>query len=97
MSDVVGGCPRDADFQRFFVEACRSELDDVGMGWGRKWGKRLRSDWLTAGTVDEAGYSVRYDKKPQMPHRSEWKRHSRKFVLMLSRTAFRNAWETSVL
>ncbi len=43
VSDDVGGCPRDADFRRNLVGACRSELDDVGVGWGKDWGKKDRS------------------------------------------------------
>jgi hypothetical protein len=44
--DDVGGCPRYADFRGILVEACRSESDDVGVGWGKDWGKRSRSNWL---------------------------------------------------
>ncbi len=39
----VGGCPRDADFRTNLLEACRSESDDVGVGWGKDWGKRSKS------------------------------------------------------
>jgi hypothetical protein len=28
------------------VVACRPESDDVGVGWGKDWGKRSRSKWL---------------------------------------------------
>jgi hypothetical protein len=31
----VGECHRDADLRRILVEACRSESDDVGVGWGK--------------------------------------------------------------
>jgi hypothetical protein len=27
------------------VEACRSESDDVGVGWGKDWGKRSKSTY----------------------------------------------------
>ena len=27
------------------VEVCRSESDDVGVGWGKDWGKRSKSNW----------------------------------------------------
>ena len=40
----VGGRPRDAGFRGSLVEACRSESDDVGVGWGKDWGKRSKSD-----------------------------------------------------
>ena len=76
----VGGCPRDADFRRILVGACRSESGDVGVGWGRKWGKRSRSDWLTSGPVHGAEDGVRPDKWPQVLHRSEWKMTSRKSI-----------------
>jgi len=42
VSDHVGGCPRDADFRTNLVEACRSESNDVGVGWGKDWGKRSK-------------------------------------------------------
>jgi hypothetical protein len=38
--DDVGGCPRDAGFRRNLVEACRSESDDIGVGWGKDWGQK---------------------------------------------------------
>ena len=28
------------------LEGCQSESDDVGVGWGKDWGKRSRSNWL---------------------------------------------------
>ena len=31
----VGGCPRDVDFRTSLLEACGSEFDDVGVGWGK--------------------------------------------------------------
>src|SRR3712207_6809262 len=74
--DDVGGCPRDAGFPAILVEACRSESDDVGMGWGIDWGQRWKSNWLTSTPVHGAGDSVRPDKGPQVLHRSEWKRCS---------------------
>jgi hypothetical protein len=51
----VGECPRDADFRRILVEGCRSESDDVGVGWGKNWGQRWRSGWLASGSVHGAG------------------------------------------
>ncbi len=50
VSDDVGGCPRDAGFRRNLVAACRSESDDVGMGWGKDWGKRSKSNRLPSST-----------------------------------------------
>ena len=41
VSVVVGGCPDRRDFRAILVEACRSESDDVGVGWGKDWGQRL--------------------------------------------------------
>ena len=41
----VGGCPMDADFRGIFVEECRSESGEVGVGWGKDWGKRSKSNW----------------------------------------------------
>src|SRR5918998_4252871 len=38
--DDVGGCPTDAGFRSNLVEACRSESDDVGVGWGKDWGQQ---------------------------------------------------------
>src|SRR5215207_2586547 len=38
----VGECSRDADFRRILVGACRSESDDVGVGWGKDWGQKVR-------------------------------------------------------
>ena len=32
------------DLWRILVEACRSESDDVGVGWGKEWGKRSKSN-----------------------------------------------------
>ena len=36
------------------VEACRSESDDVGVGWGKDWGKRSKSSWRLPGHRDVA-------------------------------------------
>jgi hypothetical protein len=47
VSDDVGGCPADGDSRRNLVESCRSESDDVGVGWGNDWGKK--SDRCTQG------------------------------------------------
>jgi hypothetical protein len=44
--DDVGECPWGADFRRILVGACRSESDDVGVGWGQEWGQRSKSNWL---------------------------------------------------
>ena len=38
-SDDVGSCSVDWDFRAILVEACRSESDDVGVGWGKDWGQ----------------------------------------------------------
>jgi hypothetical protein len=46
----VGGCSRDADFRRILVGACRTESNDVGVGWGKDWGKRSKPNWLTSST-----------------------------------------------
>src|SRR5215210_1883336 len=35
----------DEDFREIFVEECRFESDDVGVGWGKDWGKRSKSNW----------------------------------------------------
>jgi hypothetical protein len=44
MLDHVGGCPRHADLRGMLFEAGRSESGAVGVGWGKDWGKRSRSD-----------------------------------------------------
>jgi hypothetical protein len=54
VSDDVGGCPRDADFRRNLIRACRSESDDVGVGWGKDWGKRSKLDWLPSSNLGHA-------------------------------------------
>ena len=61
----VGGCPADADFWGILVGACRSELGDVGVGWGQDWGQRSRSNWPTSGPVHGAEDGVRPDKGPE--------------------------------
>jgi hypothetical protein len=38
MSVHVGGCPAGPGFPGILLEACRSEWDDVGVGWGKDWG-----------------------------------------------------------
>jgi hypothetical protein len=71
VSDDVGGCPSDGDFRRILVEACRSESDDVGVGWGKDWGKRSRLNLhllaYGAGDQGEARQAT------QVFRRSEWK------------------------
>jgi hypothetical protein len=51
----VGECPADGDFRTNLVEACRSESDDVGVGWGKVWGKRSKSNWRLPVQGDVAG------------------------------------------
>ena len=48
------GALLDRDFREILVETCRSESDDVGVGWGKDWGKRSRSDWLASSPVHRA-------------------------------------------
>ena len=55
----------DRDFRGILIEACRSESGDVGVGWGKDWGKRSRSDWLTSTPGHGAGDSVKPDRTPK--------------------------------
>jgi hypothetical protein len=44
----------DRDFRGILLGACRSESDDVGVGWGKDWGKWSKPDWLTSNTRGDA-------------------------------------------
>ena len=66
------------------MEACRSESDEVGVGWGKDWGKRSKSNWLTSSTQ---GVTSDHDGGP----RPRWARREGPVILTVDAAAMHAA------